>query len=376
MMMKTLLTAFALSLTCIAGGSAQAQRSPAAQSGDPDIQQLSRAWAALGENRLDEAATLAEQVAGRSALLAHEASGLLIRIEATRDRVKPALAAYERWTRQAGRDDRFLLHPIGHRLLSTLSRSSDPAVRAAATARLIRAGLQGNSPANDQDMTTIAARAEGGDRTAQQQLAQLVATDAAAVRVGTVKALASGGASAVPQLTMLLSHRTPDVRGAAVEALGNIGGQAVGPLQGMRNDPDPYVRLRVAVALAQAGDQDAVAAVTTALASPVADIRLTAAEAFRSNPTEASRAAVRSALGEANPLTRAHAAALLGESEESTRTLVDLLNSENPTVREEAARTVEDRFSENIPIIRSLLDSQDPWLQLYGAGALLSAPSR
>ena len=32
--------------------------------------------------------------------------------------------------------------------------------------------------------------------------------------------------------------------------------------------------------------------------------------------------------------------------------------------------------AENIPIIRSLLDSQDPWLQLYGAGALLSAPSR
>src|SRR6476646_1931480 len=201
MMMKTLLTAFALSLMCIAGGSAQAQRSPAAPSGDPDIQQLSRAWAALGENRLDEAATLAEQVAGRSVLLAHEASGLLIRIEATRDRVKPALAAYERWTRQAGRDDRFLLHPIGHRLLSTLSRSSDPAVRAAATARLIRAGLQGNSPANDQDMTIIAARAEGGDSTAQQQLAQLVATDDAAVRVGTVKALASGGVSAVPQLT-------------------------------------------------------------------------------------------------------------------------------------------------------------------------------
>src|SRR3954462_719308 len=110
MMMKTLLTASALSLTCIAVGFAQGQRAPGAQSGDPDIQQLSRAWAALGENRLDEAATLAEQVASRSVLLAHEASGLLIRIEATRDRVKPALAAYERWARQAGRDDRFLLH--------------------------------------------------------------------------------------------------------------------------------------------------------------------------------------------------------------------------------------------------------------------------
>ena len=171
-----------------------------------------------------------------------------------------------------------------------------------------------------------------------------------------------------------MSHRSPDARGAA-KGPGNITGRQSARSRECAAIPI-HVRLRVAVALAQAGDPDAVAAVTTALASPVADIRLTAAEAFRSNPTEASRAAVRSALGEANPLTRAHAAALLGDSEESTRTLVDLLNSENPTVREEAARTVEDRFSENIPIIRSLLDSQDPWLQLYGAGALLSAPSR
>jgi HEAT repeat protein len=376
-MMKKLFTTIALSLICTVVGFAQAQRARRAPTADPDVQQMSRAWAALAENRLDDAAGLAEQVAGRSPLLGHEAAGLLIRIEAGRDRVKPALAAYERWMRQAGRDDRFLLHPVAHRLLSTLSRSNDAAVRAAATARLMRAGLPGGSSANDQDMTTIAARAEGGDKSAQQQLSQLVTSDATVVRVGTVKALAAGGAASVPQLITLLTHRTPDVRAAAVEALGNIGGQqAVTALQGVRNDPDPYVRLRVAVALAQAGDQDAIAAVTTALASPVGDIRLTAAEAFRTNPTEASRAAVRSALGEPNPLTRAHAAALLGESEEGTRALVDLLNSENPTVREEAAKTVEERFAENVPVIRSLLDSEDPWLQLYGAGALLSAPSR
>jgi HEAT repeat protein len=377
MTMKKILASMALSVACVTVGFAQAQRTRSAPAADPDALQMSRAWAALAENRLDEATAAAEQVAGRSAPLAHEATGLLIRVEAGRDRVKAALAAYERWLRQAGRDDRFLLHPIAHRVLATLSRASDPAVRAAATARLIRAGLPANVAANDQDISAIAARAEGGDKAAQQQLSQLVTTDAASVRVGTVKALASAGTAAVPQLTALLAHRTPDVRAAAVEALGNIGGQqTVTALQGMRNDPDPNVRLRVTVALAQAGDQDAMASVTTALASPVADIRLAAAEAFRNNPTEASRAAVRSALGEANPLTRARAAAMLGESEEGTRTLVDLLNSENPTVREVAARTVEDRFSENIGIIRGLLDSPDQWLQLYGAGALLSAPPR
>jgi HEAT repeat protein len=376
-MKNKLLSTMALAMLVTAHGFAQTQRSRVAPSADPDIQQMSRAWAALGENRLDEAAGLAEQVAGRSPLLAHEATGLLIRIEASRDRVKPALAAYERWLRQAGRDDRFLLHPIAQRLLSTLNRSNDRALRAAATARLIKAGLPADAPSGSQDMTDLAARAEGGDKNAQQQLSQLVTNDAGSVRVGTVKALASGGAAAIPQLTTLLAHRAPDVRGAAVEALGNIGGQqAVTALQGMRNDPDSYVRLRVAVALALAGDQDAIAAVNAALASPVADIRLTAAEAFRNNPTESSREAVRSALGEANPLTRARAAAMLGESEDGTRTLVDLLNSENPTVREEAARSVEDRFSENIALIRSLLDSQDQWLQLYGAGALLSFPPR
>jgi HEAT repeat protein len=377
MTMKKLLSTIAFTVAVSAVGFAQAQRPRSAQNSDPDAQQMSRAWAALAENRVDEAAGLAEQLAGRSPLLAHEATGLLIRIEAGRDRVKPALAAYERWLRQAGRDDRFLLHPLAHRVLSMLSRSNDPAVRAAATARLLRAGLPATSSNDDRDMTAVAARAEGGDKAAQQQLSELVTANAGAVRVGTVKALASGGAVAIPQLTALLAHRTPEVRAAAVEALGNIGGQpAVTALQGMRNDPDPYVRLRAAVALAQAGDQDAIATINKALASPVADIRLTAAEAYRNNPTESSRAAVRSALGEANPLTRARAAALLGESEEGTRTLVDLLNSENPTVREEAAKTVEERFSENVALIRSLLDSQDAWLQLYGAGALLSVPAR
>jgi hypothetical protein len=363
-------TSQTLFLTAVLGamltgpGLAQARRT--AQNTDPDARELGRAWSAFAEGRLDEAGALAEKVAAASPTLGHEASGLLIRIEAGRERVQQALAAYERWLQQARREDRFLLHPVAHRVLATLGRSKDPAVREAANDRLVRAGLAappdqapGNRPP-DQNVPPAGAPGEG------------------AVRVGQVKALAAAGAASIPELTALLTNRAPDVRAAAIEALGTIGGPgAVTALQGVRNDPDPYVRLRAAVGLAQAGDPDALSTVTTALNHPVADIRLTAAEAFRDNPTDLSRAAVRSALTDGNPLTRARAAALLGDSEEGTRALVDLLNSENPTVREGAARAVEERFAENVGLIRSLLGSPDPWLQLYGAGALLApGPAR
>jgi hypothetical protein len=338
---------------------------------------MSRAWTALAQNRLDESAQIAEQVLATSPGLAHAATGLLVRIEASRDRLRPALTAYERWLGTSRREDRFLLYPVAQQILQTLSRSADPAMRAAATARLLGAGFPAGGGTGAQDLTSVAGRAQGGDPDAQQQLADLVAANDATVRTGTVEALAASGASAVPQLARLLSNRSPQVRAAAAEALGTIGGpQAVSALEAARNDQDPYVRLRVAVALALAGDQQAITIVTNALASPVGDIRLTAAEAFRDNPTPASEAAVRAALSDPNPLTRAHAAALLSDTGEGEQTVVGLLNDANPTVREEAARTIEQRFTSDVALIRSMLASDDPWIRLYGSGALLAPPSR
>jgi HEAT repeat protein len=356
---------------------AQAPAAPPRQPADPAVQQMSRAWAAFAENRLDESAQIAGQVFATSAGLAHVATGLLVRIEATRDRIRPALTAYERWLGQSRAEDRFLLYPVAHQILQTLSRSADPGMRAAATARLLGAGFPAGGGTSSQDMTSVAARAQGGDTEAQQQLAALVAANGATVRTGTVKALAASGVSAVPQLATLLSNRSPEVRAAAAESLGTIGGpQAVSALEAARSDQDPYVRLRVAVALALAGDQDAISTVTNALASPVGDIRLTAAEAFRDNPTPASEAAVRAALSDPNPLTRAHAAALLADTGEGEQTVMALLNDTNPTVREEAARTIEQRFTGDVALIRSMLASDDPWLRLYGSGALLAPPTR
>jgi hypothetical protein len=369
--MITTVLAAALTITTLA----QAQpRAP--QGSDTGAQQISRAWAALAQGRTDEAIGIAQPLIG-SVDVGHEAAALIIRAEASRDGVKPALAAYEAWLGQSARDDRFLLHPVALHLLTSLATSNDPAIRAAAAARLAGAGLPAPADANDRSAAAVTARAEAGDRVAQQQLADQVAADPESVRAGTVKALAAGGAASVQQLTGLLKHRAPDVRAAAVDGLGQIGGgQAIAALQQARNDNDPYVRLRVTVALARAGDQDALAAANTALSSPVADIRVTAAEAFADHPTEASQAALRSALSDPNPLTRARAASLLPPSDETSTALTGLLASENPTVREETARIAEDRLRENISVIRGLLASTDPWQQLYGAGALLARPAR
>ena len=352
-------------------------QAPTAQGADPAAQDLGRGWAAFGQGKLDEAAAAAERVAAGSTGLSHDGVGLLIHVEASRDRVGPALAAYARWLSRSGREDRYLLYPIGERLLASLSRSKDAALRTAAQARLARSGLAELPAGAESDPASILARAEAGDKSAQQQVGQMVDASGDMVRLGMVRALAAGGSASVPQLSKLLANRAPDVRAAVVEALGNIGGpDAVRALESVRADRDPYVRLRVAVALAPTGDQDALTAVNAALASPVGDIRVVAAEAFQASPTEASRAALRSALSDPNPLTQARAAALLGESDDATRTLAGLVESENPTVRGEAARQVEERLSDDLPLVRSLLASRDPWVQLYGAGALLHPPSR
>ncbi|HEX2456942.1 MAG TPA: HEAT repeat domain-containing protein [Vicinamibacterales bacterium] len=344
---------------------------------DPAVAQLARAWTAFADGRLDEAIQLSSQIAAGDGPLTHDAVALQVRVEASRERVDQALTAYEQWLKRSGHEDRFLLHPAAQRLLLTLSRSSDAGVRAAAVARLLRSGVTQVPAVSDQSDMSITARAEGGDKTAQQQLAQMVESEALPVRLVTVNALAAGGSASVPVLIKLLSNRAPEVRGAAAEALGDIGGtDAIQALRSARQDPDPFVRLKVSVELARAGDQEALTAVNTALRSEVGDVRVVAADAFRDNPTEASIAALQSALSDPNPLTRAHAAALLGNTDEGTGTLTELINGENPTVRGEAARAVEDRAANNLPVIRSMLRSSDPWVQLYGAGALLRARPR
>lgn len=348
---------------------------PAAQQ-DPAVAQLARAWTAFADGRLDEAIQLSSQIAAGDGPLTHDAVALQVRVEASRERVDQALTAYEQWLKRSGHEDRFLLHPVAQRLLLALSRSSDAGLRAAALARLLQSGVTEVPIEADQSELSLTARAEGGDKAAQRQLAQMVESDALPVRLVTVNALAAGGSASVPVLIKLLSNRAPELRGAVAEALGGIGGpEAIQALRAARQDPDPYVRLKIAVELARAGDEEALTTINTALRSQVGDIRVIAAETFRDQPTEASITALRSALSDPNPLTRARAAALLGNTDEATGTLTELMNSENPTVRDEAARAVENRARVNLALIRSMLRSSDPWVRLYGAGALLSTAS-
>ena len=169
-----------------AGSTSEAPAQPTAA----PTQEIASAWAAYAQGRLDDAVRALGPLTG-SVEVGHDAADLLIRIEAGRDQIKPALSAYEGWLRQSRRDDRFLLYPVAVRILTTLGGSSDAAIKGAALARLAAAGL--GPGATDTSGAALAERAGAGDKVAQQQLAEMMTSDPAFVRAGMVKALAAGG---------------------------------------------------------------------------------------------------------------------------------------------------------------------------------------
>ena len=65
------------------------------------------------------------------------------------------------------------------------------------------------------------------------------------------------------------------------------------------------------------------------------------------------------------------AARVLAPEEPSLTTVTALLADDNPAIRTEAARAVEERFPEALTVIRQMLNEPDPWIRLYAAGALL-----
>ncbi len=358
-----------------AAGQPPQQRTPRAPVRDaprvaPPEAQLSRAWAAYAEGRYPEAARLAEDLVRSSAALRHDALALAIRADAARDEVAAAFDVYEQWTR--GRADLALLEPVGEQILRRLATAPDPGLRAVALQRLRRAGRDVPKVASATDARD---RAAGGDEAARDELLKDVAAGTAPGRRETVEALAEGGAT-LQQLTTLLWNRSPEVRVAAIEAIGRGKPEdVVASLTPLRDDPDPYVQLAVTVALARAGDATAIGAARDALNSPVAAIRLMAADAFQPFTPEAI-GAIQSAFSDTDSMNRLRAARLLAPQEPSLPTVLQLLADENPAIRLEAAKVAEEKFFAELPLIRRMALDPDPWIRVYGAGGLLRRQSR
>jgi HEAT repeat protein len=149
--------------------------------------------------------------------------------------------------------------------------------------------------------------------------------------------------------------------------------------RGFLADPDPLVRATAAVALARFGDPEGESRVKEMLASPVADTRLLAAEAYAGQTTGAWIEALVPLLEDPDGLNRLRAAELLGPVRpELARPVLEKAAADpNPVVRSEAARTLATTETGlatlgGLSFFRRMLRDPDPGVRVQGGSGILA----
>jgi HEAT repeat protein len=309
-------------------------------------------------------------------------AAITLKIEALSAGTQPlvALDEYEAWiTKAAGNaDDRGLLEPIAFGLLRRLSADADPLIRATALEAMAKAG-------DDDAVETLRKRSAGGDRPAMQAL--LRSGDASSIRavqtlLGTptgrdmsaeIEALAEHGGLTPSLLQSLATDRVPMNRAAVAGALvRNKDPVAAQVLDKLNQDPDPLVRMAIVLARAQAGDKRGVADATTMLASPVPDIRLTAAEALVATMPRESEQAVRPLLSDRDGINRFRAAAIVGRSDPAAALpiITEGLTDQNRLIQQQAAQTLAQTLPGETRQLRQLLRHPDRLVVAHAAAAI------
>jgi HEAT repeat protein len=343
-----------------------------------DVQILGRGWVAMAAGRFDEAASLAAGILKRKP---RSHAAITLRIEAISAGAHPltALDEYETWITKAARDvdDRGLLEPIALGLLRGLSADADPMIRATALEALARAG-------DDDAAEKLRTRGAAGDRPAMQALAR--SGDANAIRavqtlLGTptgrdmsteIKALAEHGGLTPSLLQSLATDRVPMNRAAVAGVLVRSKEPAAAQLlDALNQDPDPLVRSSIVLARAQAGDERGVADARAMLASPVPDIRLTAAESLVAAMPRECEQAVRPLLSDRDGINRFRAAAIVGrfDSAAALPVITEGLTDQNRLIQQEAARTLGRILPDETRQLRQLLRHPDRLVVAYAAAA-------
>jgi HEAT repeat protein len=367
---------------CVAAAAATAlAQAPATQSA------LAQGWAHLGANRIDEAIKVGEAVLadGRDS---YRAVALLVAAEVAARRPLGALDRYEQWIGQGRPDDIYLLTEIAIGFARHLAAGSDPLVQAQARAILARiddAPDQGPDQAGSnqsQGVLTDAALARSGDQDAAARLRERLKGPMGPEAQYVIGALAeSGDGASVPALRDLLSSPQPMVQLAAIGALGTLGDTASVPaLKALLISRQPMVATQATVALARLGDADANASLDAMLASPVGDLRLTAAEAIGINESARWSEAVTPLLDDPNLLLRVRVAILLSRagvnSERAQIVLAQSLGSENPVLREQAGEAFIAPDQADPLLLRRFLRDPIGSVQLRGIQGFLALTRR
>jgi HEAT repeat protein len=348
---------------------------------ESDAQILGRGWAAIAAGRFDEAANLAAGILKRKP---RSHAAITLKIEAISASGQPlaALDEYETWITKVAHDvdDRGLLEPIAFGLLRGLSADADAVIRATALEALAKAG-------DDDAIEKLRKRSAGGDRPAMQALVRsgdanairaaqtLLATPTGRDMSAEIEALAERGGLTPSLLQSLATDRVPMNRAAVVGALVRSKDAAAAQLlDALNQDPDPLVRMAIKLARAQAGDERGLADAKAMLASPVPDIRLTAAEALVATMPQEAEQAVRPLLTDRDGINRFRAAAIVGRFDPAAAlpVIAEGLTDQNPLIRQQAGRILAQTLPTETRQLRQLLRNPDRLVVAYAAAALAS----
>ncbi|HXG70652.1 MAG TPA: HEAT repeat domain-containing protein [Gemmatimonadaceae bacterium] len=347
-----------------------------------EVSSLASAWNALAAGNYADALRTAGEVLKREPW---NHAALIVRIRALTEGEGPlrGLDAYEAWlkdSRVPREEDVYLLEPVAVDVLRLIARDKDPGLRVIALTRLARAGIGGAraelAALNDGGATVDAALTSLGDETAAARIRH--AAEGPGNRRGLVPALEQGGSASVPILITLLNDKDESTSSAAASALGRLRAyEAVGSLRKSLAADYPFVRHTAAVALARLNDPAGQAEVARMLAMDVPDIQLMAATAWDGQPGPWVEA-VRSLLDNQEGLVRLEAARLIAPIDPAAarRVLQEALSNENPVVRSESAKVVEEliwagTLTATIADLRGRLRDPEPSVRLPAATALL-----
>jgi len=299
-----------------------------------------------------------------------------------------AYAFYDSYVQASGVDAPILLRPIAVRELQNVAAGAalDPRLRAEALERLGRNGdakalndLRQTAGLSRQTLLDDTALARLGDRDARQRIASAASSADFTDKTAVAEAIhRSGDATQAPLLVPLLQHPDPYTRAAAVEGLAALGYTAAIPaMRPLVSDPAVEVRSRAALALTRLGDAAGRETIERMKRSPVADVRLRAAEVDPSITAGERLLIIRPILADPDPMTRLRAAELLVKDEPETARpiLLELIRDPDSTPRREAGRVIETMTPPDLTLYRAMMADREPWVRMYGAGAILKAPA-
>jgi HEAT repeat protein len=299
-----------------------------------------------------------------------------------------ALAAYDAYVATVKAPDVALLASVARAELQTVARSqTDRGLLAEALERLARHGdstartslkrlARVGASSTEADLAPAVSLARLGDPDAAEQLGEALATAPWEAKPKLINALKSAGArSQAPRVAALLTDPEPRVRTAAALAIGTLGyKQAIPQLQALFETDVATVKITAAVSLRRLGQSSVDEYLDALIRNGVPDVQLIAAQAYVGSKSTHWIDSLKRLRSDRNEMSRVRAAELLACCDAATARaiLIEALGNENPLMRTEAARILEQTGTADARLARRMLGDEFEHVRIYGAGATMA----